>query len=1018
MKLFGTLKETVALWMRQNGFNIKLTPNPATTYDADRTAKLPNQNADCELVSTDATQTLTNKSIDSDTNTITNIVDADIKANAAIARSKLAAGTANHVLINSADGEVFSEAQLATSRGGTGINSTATYPASGVVVTRDAPETLINKTIDADNNALSNILITSIKTVAESANTFISRDGTGAVISTKTVPTGNVVGVSDTQTLTNKTLTSPKLNEDVALTATSSELNQLDGVAVGGSDSGDIVTIDDTQTLTGKTIDGNDNTIQDVALTSLKTVLADASKFVVRDAAGAIVSNTKAVPTGVVVGTTDTQELTNKTLTSPKVNEDVILTASATELNQLDGVTVGGATAGDIVTIDDAQVLTNKDIDGGTASDTSRLTIPKHAKANLDALDRKEATLVYATDTQKAYIDDGSQLVEVGSGSASSSGINYIENPDAENDLIGWSHYDDGASAIPVDGTDEAGATDLTLSRNTTTPLRGVADFMLAKAAADAQGEGISYDFTIDRADVNKQLWISFDVDATDANYTAGDLTVYIIKDTGGTPTLVTPGYTSIAKAKYEFTTYFNADDNTNYRLCIHVAGTTKSAWTGIYFDNFKVGPEELIQGVAVSEWQNFRTNPTLRRADTGADIGNYTVNFAQYRRVGEMAHIRAKFTSTADSSVGQQLGIMFSDFTITGENTESVGTMFFDRGASDYNYICFYTTDFAAMTPCISIHDSTNSSVMVCAEFDIGDFFMIDIMVKIAEWAGSSVGLSNSRVEYLSNSAMGDVDDNTGANTVIGPYGSPFPGVAYTSARAKVVTTLTPIQPTDTIAIQIKNHATNGIWVNYTGADFRTDSGDIISPYNYAGTYGFGRWDIRASNKIGIYFGRYSTGTTAWDETTDDIRWRVVKSSNPLSIGMPTVYKWQTKYLSANVNSTTNPVTDLTFTLESGKTYRISGVFRLNSTDGTYAYVRALDGANTVGFVNFDAGTQADDDGNASLGYSVIYTMVGTSLTFQFVEETTGNLLGDGTKDATWVQVEELPYHVQTTGW
>jgi microcystin-dependent protein len=43
--------------------------------------------------------------------------------------------------------------------------------------------------------------------------------------------------------------------------------------------------------------------------------------------------------TGAVVGTTNIQTLTNKTLTSPKINEDVVLTATATELNYVDGVT-------------------------------------------------------------------------------------------------------------------------------------------------------------------------------------------------------------------------------------------------------------------------------------------------------------------------------------------------------------------------------------------------------------------------------------------------------------------------------------------------------------------------------------------------------------------------------------------------------------------------------------------------------------------------------------------------------
>ena len=35
-----------------------------------------------------------------------------------------------------------------------------------------------------------------------------------------------------------------------------------------------------------------------------------------------------------------TQTLTNKTLTSPKINEDVVMSSTATELNILDGATV------------------------------------------------------------------------------------------------------------------------------------------------------------------------------------------------------------------------------------------------------------------------------------------------------------------------------------------------------------------------------------------------------------------------------------------------------------------------------------------------------------------------------------------------------------------------------------------------------------------------------------------------------------------------------------------------------
>jgi hypothetical protein len=51
------------------------------------------------------------------------------------------------------------------------------------------------------------------------------------------------------------------------------------------------------------------------------------------------------------------------------------ITSSHTELNQLDGVTVGGTSAGDIATIDDTQTLTNKTINGGAiTSGTAKAT--------------------------------------------------------------------------------------------------------------------------------------------------------------------------------------------------------------------------------------------------------------------------------------------------------------------------------------------------------------------------------------------------------------------------------------------------------------------------------------------------------------------------------------------------------------------------------------------------------------------------------------------------------------------
>ncbi len=53
------------------------------------------------------------------------IIDANVASNAAIARTKIANGTADHVVINNGSGTLSSEAQLANTRGGTGKNMSA-----------------------------------------------------------------------------------------------------------------------------------------------------------------------------------------------------------------------------------------------------------------------------------------------------------------------------------------------------------------------------------------------------------------------------------------------------------------------------------------------------------------------------------------------------------------------------------------------------------------------------------------------------------------------------------------------------------------------------------------------------------------------------------------------------------------------------------------------------------------------------------------------------------------------------
>lgn len=76
--------------------------------------------------------------------------------------------------------------------------------------------------------------------------------------------------------------------------------------------------------------------------------------------------------------------------------------------------------------------------------------------------------------------------------------VNYIATNSGDL-TVGWTPYADAAGAQPVDGT--GGSPTITWGSTPTTPLRGRNSFLLTKTNVNSQGQGVSYSFTIDRAD-------------------------------------------------------------------------------------------------------------------------------------------------------------------------------------------------------------------------------------------------------------------------------------------------------------------------------------------------------------------------------------------------------------------------------------------------------------------------------------------------------------------------------------
>jgi len=162
---------------------------------------------------------------------------------------------------------------------------------------------------------------------SESASNTLTLPSTGGDV--------DLVSTASTATLTNKTLTSPKINEDVAVTATATEINILDGVTSTTSEL---------------------NILDGVTSTASELNLVDGSS------AGTIV-NSKAV----IYGSSGEVNATTLQIAGTSI------TSTAAELNLLDGVS--GLVQADFTKLAavDATATELNIMDGGTAASSTTL---------------------------------------------------------------------------------------------------------------------------------------------------------------------------------------------------------------------------------------------------------------------------------------------------------------------------------------------------------------------------------------------------------------------------------------------------------------------------------------------------------------------------------------------------------------------------------------------------------------------------------------------------------------------
>ena len=251
----------------------------------------------------------------------------------------------------------------------TGTTTAAAVTASGAVTggTVVAGSTSAGTTVSAGDIALKNGGTQStVKFYCESGNAHYAQIQapahsafSGNVTLTLPATTSTIVGDSATQTLTNKTLTSPKVNEDVAVTSTATEINILDGVT--------------STTAELNILDGVTSTTAELNI--LDGVTSTAAELNILDGVTSTTAELNILD-GVTSTTAELNILDGVTSTAAELNILDGVTATTAELNYLDIATLGLTAASKAVTADANGVIT---LDNGFSEEYAAVTSSSNA---------------------------------------------------------------------------------------------------------------------------------------------------------------------------------------------------------------------------------------------------------------------------------------------------------------------------------------------------------------------------------------------------------------------------------------------------------------------------------------------------------------------------------------------------------------------------------------------------------------------------------------------------------------
>lgn len=337
---------------------------------ASNTLTLPSSGGDAKLVSATSTATLTNKT--------------------------LTTPTINGATIGSANLATSSNGDINFAPNGTGKIVVRGNTNQGKIV------------LNCESNSHGQTIIAAPH--SESANNVLTLPSTGG--------DARLVSTSSTATLTNKTLTSPKINEDVAVTSTATELNILDGVT---ATTAELNILDGVTSTTAELniLDGVTSTASELNI--LDGVTSSTSELNILDGVTATTAELNILD-GVTSTTAELNILDGVTATASELNIMDGVTSTTAELNILDGVTasatdinlIDGITNGTVIASKAIITDSNKDITGGRnitiTGELDAATLDISGDADIDGTLEADAITVNGTALNTVIADEATAL--------------------------------------------------------------------------------------------------------------------------------------------------------------------------------------------------------------------------------------------------------------------------------------------------------------------------------------------------------------------------------------------------------------------------------------------------------------------------------------------------------------------------------------------------------------------------------------------------------------------------------